>query len=302
MALQVTVMNKSRTTLDYSRRIERVVAHIGSHLDDALELETLAGIACFSPYHFHRIYRGLMRETVADTLRRLRLHRAAGDLTHSRRPMEAIATRAGYGSVAAFTRAFGAVYGTPPASFRRRYLERGIVPTVTAAPQPETEENAMYDVQFRETQPMRLAAISHHGAYMQIGTAFERIFAWAAGRGLLTPATRSIGVYYSDPHTVPAEDLVSDAGITVGPEVKAEGDVHILDIAGGRHAVITHKGPYAELERAYTWLYRTWLPESGLEAADRPCFEEYLNDPRSLPPTEWLTAIYLPLAAAEQAA
>lgn len=295
-------MNKSRTTLDYSRRIERVVAHIGAHLDEPLELETLAGIACFSPHHFHRIYRGLMRETVADTLRRLRLHRAAGDLIQSARPMGEIAARAGYGSVAAFTRAFSAVYGTPPATYRRQFVKRGAASPVTSASQPDTEENAMYDVDFRTTQNLRLAAISHHGAYMQIGTAFERVFAWASGRGLMTPATRSIGVYYSDPHTVPVADLVSEAGITVGPEVMGEGDVHILDLAGGRHAVITHKGSYSELERAYTWLYRSWLPQSGLEAANRPCFEEYLNDPRTLPPAEWLTAIYLPLLAEEKAA
>lgn len=293
-------MNKTSTTLDYSRRIERVVAHIGSHLDDPLELETLAAIACFSPYHFHRIYRGLMRETVTDTLRRLRLHRAAGDLTHGQRPMREIATRAGYGSVAAFTRAFGAVYGMPPASFRRRYVERGIVPTLASAEPAEPEENAMYSVEFRDVPPLRLAAIRHHGPYMEIGTAFERIFAWAAGRGLITPVTRSIAVYYSDPHSVPADALVSDAGIVVGPEISPAGDVRIVDIAGGRHAVIIHKGPYSELERAYSWLYCSWLPQSGLEAADRPCFEEYLNDPRQLPPAEWLTAIYLPLAAAER--
>jgi AraC family transcriptional regulator len=59
--------------------------------------------------------------------------------------------------------------------------------------------------------------------------------------------------------------------------------------------VLHHKGPYAELERAYAWLYGTWLPQSGEEAADRPVFEEYLNNPRALPPQEWLTDICLPL-------
>lgn len=153
-----------------------------------------------------------------------------------------------------------------------------------------------YDIDIRDAGPLRLAVARHHGSYMQIGTAFERVFAWAAGRGLLGPATHSIGVYYSDPHSVPAGDLVSEAGITVGPEVAGEGEIRVLTVAGGCHAVLTHKGPYAELERAYGWLYRGWLPASGMEAADRPCYEAYLNDPRTLPPQEWLTAIYLPLA------
>jgi AraC family transcriptional regulator len=36
--------------------------------------------------------------------------------------------------------------------------------------------------------------------------------------------------------------------------------------------------------------------------AAHPCFEEYLNNPRELPPEEWLTAVHLPLVAAEKAA
>jgi methylphosphotriester-DNA--protein-cysteine methyltransferase len=72
-------MNKPATVLDYSRRIERVARHIGAHLDQPLELGALAEVACFSPCHFHRIYRALSGETVAETIRRHRLHRAAGE-------------------------------------------------------------------------------------------------------------------------------------------------------------------------------------------------------------------------------
>ena len=50
-----------------------------------------------------------------------------------------------------------------------------------------------------------------------------------------------------------------------------------------------------ELPKAYEWLFGTWLPRQGLEPADRPPFEEYLNDPRGLPPAEWRTAVCVPL-------
>jgi AraC family transcriptional regulator len=60
--------------------------------------------------------------------------------------------------------------------------------------------------------------------------------------------------------------------------------------------VLHHRGPYAELNKAYRWLYREWLPTSGEQCADRPIFEEYLNNPRALPPEQWLTDICLPLA------
>jgi AraC family transcriptional regulator len=84
--------------------------------------------------------------------------------------------------------------------------------------------------------------------------------------------------------------------MTVGPQIVGEGDVRIFDLPGGPCAHVLYKGPYAELEPVYRWLYRDWLPASGHDPADRPSFEEYLNDYRDVPPSEWLTAIYVPLA------
>jgi AraC family transcriptional regulator len=69
----------------------------------------------------------------------------------------------------------------------------------------------------------------------------------------------------------------------------------LRSLAPGRVATLVHKGPYAELERVYRILYEEWLPESGEEADDRPCFEQYLNNPRDVPPSEWLTEVFLPL-------
>ena len=285
-------MTNKRTSLDYSRRIERVVQHIGAHLDDTLDLAKLAEIACFSPYHFHRIYRSVTGETVADTIRRERLHRAAGDLVRGQGTIVRIARTAGYGSVAAFTRAFAADYGIPPAQYRRQGR------LLSPARHSDDEELAMYSVQLRQIEPLRLAAFDHVGPYMEIGPVFERLFAWAGGRGLLRPDTRMIGLYYDDPAAVPAAKLRSKACVTLPDGVTPDADAQLVKLPGGRHAVVQHKGPYAELEQAYRWLYREWLPSSGLEPEDRPIFEEYLNNPRELPPSEWLTDICLPLQEA----
>jgi AraC family transcriptional regulator len=283
-------MNKPLTARDYHRRIELVIAHIGAHLDDPLDLDGLAAVACFSPYHFHRIYRSLIGETASETMRRLRLHRASGEIVQSKTPVARVARRAGYGSVAAFTRAFAAAYGVPPAQYRRR--GRLMVPST----EPDAPENAMYPVAIKTLPPVQLLTLPHRSPYVEIGAAFERLFALAGGRGLMVPETRSLGVYYDDPAAVPAAKLRSAAGVTVPAGTKAEGPAELIDLQGGRHAVLTHQGPYAELENAYRWLYREWLPKSGEEPADRPIFEEYLNNPRTLPPKEWLTAVCLPLA------
>ncbi len=121
-----------------------------------------------------------------------------------------------------------------------------------------------------------------------------------APRGLMGPTTRGIGIYYSDTHSVAPAEWRSDACISVAADVSPPDEAsapRLIDLAGGRHAVLRHKGPYAELHKAYDWLFGQWLPGSGEMPADRPVFEEYLNNPRELPPEEWLTEINLPLVA-----
>lgn len=283
-------MTEQTTRTDYAERIERVIIWLTEHLDEALDLTRLADVACMSPYHFHRIYHGMQKETVADTVRRLRLHRAAVELIAWTLPVERIARRAGYTSQEAFTRAFKAAYSVPPARYRSLFVP------IPGMPEKEsTMETATCPVTTREIAPIRVAALHHAGDYQQIGPTFERLAALGAAQGLMGPHTRMLGIFYDDPAATPVDALRSDACISVPSDWTATGELQKLEIRGGRYAVALHVGPYAELSRAYMWLLGTWLPQSGEEGADAPCIEEYMNDPRTLPPTEWRTEVWLPL-------
>jgi AraC family transcriptional regulator len=293
-------MQRISTRQSYAARLDRVLEHMTQRLDQPLSLEQLAAIGHFSPYHFHRIYRGLMGETVAETLRRMRLHRAAVELLQGTRTLDAIARHCGYGSAAAFNRSFAQTYGLPPGEFRRRRgLGIGLAPRITTDIDLISEQDVptMYEVKITQLAPIGVAALAHHGAYHDIGATFEKLAAWAAAHRV--PASnRSFGLYYDDPESKPAAELRSRACVEAPDDLPMEGAVHRLEIAGGRYAVLIHTGPYAELERPYRWLFGEWLPASGEEAADAPVVEEYLNDPHSLPPAQWQTAICVPLREA----
>jgi AraC family transcriptional regulator len=278
------------TATRHAERLARALRHLGENLDEAPGLEALAAVAAFSPFHFHRVWVAAMGETIAETRRRLLLHRAATELVRGALPIERIARRAGYAGPPAFGRAFRAAYGISPAAYRRA---GGIgVPPVHAT---RPDEDTMHDVSISRFPGAQLAAIRHVGDYAAIGTVFDRLAAWAGARGLIGPDTRFLGIYHDEPGTVPAARLRSDACLTVPAGTEVGGEVVRIDLAATRTAALVFKGPYAELEGAYRWLYGTWLPGSGEEPADMPCFEEYLNDPKSLPPSEWLTAVHLPL-------
>jgi AraC family transcriptional regulator len=283
-------MQRDVTRSSYAERIDRVLTHIGQDIDRRHQLDDLAEVACFSAHHFHRIYRAITGETVDETVRRLRLHRAAYELNSTTQPILRIARRAGYGSTAAFTRAFSAAYGRPPADYRRTRS--------TYAPTPTTNgrEPTMYTISIDTTPTMTLAGLPHKGDYNNIGTTFDRLSALAAAKGLFGPTTRMLGIYFDDPKCKPKSELNSFAGLTVPADFTPTDGLMVQHVPAGKIATLIHKGPYAELEKAYDFLFCDWLPTSGQEPGEAPPFEEYLNNPRELPPSEWLTKVCIPLA------
>jgi len=70
----------------FEQRMRCVVEHVYAHLDEPLALLTLADISHLSPHHWHRMYHALYGETMAASVKRLRLHRAAGWLARELGP------------------------------------------------------------------------------------------------------------------------------------------------------------------------------------------------------------------------
>jgi AraC family transcriptional regulator len=268
----------------YSERVQRVVDYLIGHLDEALDLDKLARVACFSPYHFHRMYRGLLGETVNETVRRLRLQRAALDLLDRELPIQRTARPAGYASQAAL--AFRAEYGEPPARYSGAWRKAQIGGEPNAA---------LYKVKIERLPKLRVAMIEHRGAYQLTSKTFERLTTIAATTGLLRTETRTIGIYYDDPDSLPEAKLRSAACITVPDHWSPSGELTEAYIEGGRYARIVHTGPYHELKMAYDWLYQIWLPVNAEELRDLPCLEEYTNSPRDVHSKDLETTVMMPL-------
>lgn len=277
-------MKKPETRVRYAQRMEPVLHWLASHPDTAPDLYQLADLACLSPYHFHRIYRALMGETVNGTVQRIRMHRAAVALAGSEDSVRVVASRAGYTSDAAFNRAFGTFFGMPPG----RYREARSGPL-------DPKELSMYPISIESFPGTTLAVLKHQGDYQEIGPVFVRAFMLAGALGLARPEATGFGVYFDDPEQVPTDQLRSLAGMSVAPDADVGRDLERFEIPAGRCAILTYTGPYNEISKPYSWLFSEWLPNSGLEPADFPVFEQYLNDPRTTPAAELQTRICLPV-------
>jgi AraC family transcriptional regulator len=296
-------------------RMRRVIGHVYDHLDEPLDLFVLADVACLSPHHWHRVYHAMLGETLAQTVKRLRLHRAAGQLANSATPVAQVAVMAGYPDVQSFTRIFKSVYGLPPASYRSNGQHREFDVTSASPAGPG------FDVAVRTLDELPVLAVEHRGSYMDIGRAFDLLFTGASAAGVVRPGVRMLGLFFDDPELVPEDalraqaalagcaepvtargaqplrrddQLVDETGPTCGP-VTVGTDLPRTAIPSGSYAVLTHIGPYASMKSAYRWLFGEWLPRSGFDPADGPVVEEYLNSPRDTAPADLRTLICVPV-------
>jgi AraC family transcriptional regulator len=290
---------KQTTGQNYRQRLTQVIDYVYNNLDGDLSVNALADVAIMSPYHFHRIYRGLAKEPINATIRRLRLQHAAAELIRSTQPIADIAKKVSYGSQEAFSRAFTLYFGERPREYResRQTNGKACIPYIAMLPTDTQEYTNMFETEIKEFEAINLVGYKHQGDYMNIGGVFEKLFIYAGSHGLLDEGTRSIGLYYGDPQSTPIDELRSMACVTANvDDIPDEADApEAMQIPAGKYATLLFKGSYAELEKPYSWLFGQWLPQSGYEAADFPPFEEYLNDPKETPPSELLTRIHCKL-------
>jgi AraC family transcriptional regulator len=296
---------KETTLRFYKERLLRVLVHVQQHLDEPLPLDKLARLACLSPYHFHHVFTGMLGESLASHVRRLRLERAAWRLKLTELPVVQIAFEAGYETHEAFTRAFRHNFGLSPAQFRRRnrpstriqapstvhYQNRNRLQNFGPA---QIQDKTM-KVTIKRLQPMAVAFMRHVGPYEKVGETWDRFMMLLGKDGLLAGNRQFIGICHDDPAVTSPDKVRYDACVTIDRDYRASGEIGLQQIPGGDYAVLTHFGPYRELAQSYAKLLGQWLPRSGRRLRSTPCFEIYFNSPENTEPEDLVTDLHAPL-------
>ncbi|MAM61947.1 AraC family transcriptional regulator [Maritimibacter sp. UBA3975] len=275
---------------DYEKRLLRVLDHVYDNLDGDLSLDTLAEVAALSRFHFHRVFTAVTGETLAYFIRRVRLHRAAMELLSGDLPVAEVAAKMGYDNTRSFSRTFRDAFGRTPSEFRSH--ARTLPPLRLGT----SGEKQMYDVKIEDQPERRLAMVEHRGPYIGIGEAFDKAGSTVMARGLGLHLGAMLGLYFDDPDNTPPEALRSAAGFEIDDSAPIEPPLVEMRAPGGKHAILTHKGPYTGLALAYKYLFGEWLATSGEMPREAPPFELYVNSPMDTAPDDLITLIGVPLA------
>jgi AraC family transcriptional regulator len=291
--------------------VNRAIDCIVTQLDQPLRLEEVSRVAGFSPYHFHRVFAALMGETPGQFVKRVRLERALSLMSHApRRSLTDIALACGFASSSDFSRSFKQRYGVPPSRFdlaawreeRREGVHatvREVDDSVHLARLPAGENPDGFEVLLRDLPARTVAYVRVLDPYRGTGVieAAERLVAWAEARGLAD--AQWLGYMWDDPEIVAVEDTRYDVAVEVtGAGIQPEGEVGVFDFPPMRVAQVAVRGGIDLEMRALDWLYGTWLPASGTEPDDQPCYEAWMGRPFAHGFEYFELFVQLPLRAA----
>jgi len=294
-----------------NRDLLDVVREIRDRPNDGATLDGLASRAGWSPFHLHRAFRALVRETPKQYRLRLQLQQAATRLASSGDSVLDVALGAGFNSHEVFTRAFRRYFGVTPAAYRERALKGASaemrrrhaalvhtsgpcfglfhVPASSLRRCPmatlsiERRELAAQNILF-----VRLRAARHEIANA-IGEGLGKAFPYSQRLGLAIagrPFTRYLAT---------GPGLFSlEVGMPVATAAPGEGAVEAGTLPAGPAAVAMHGGSYDQLSETYAELER-WIEKNGYRVGGAP-WESYITDPADHPdPADWRTEVYWPL-------
>jgi AraC family transcriptional regulator len=258
-------MAKADTLDAYALSVNRAIDYVTAHLGEPLPLAKLAEQGCFSPCHFHRVFKAIVGETHQDFIQRLRLERAV-QLLGGDQAITDIALNLGFSSPAHFAHDFKVRYGQTPRAYRAdRAGKNRKNPIVSAPREVHTERIEPIDCAVRVYPPYRVAYVRHIGGYGPgVGKAWQRLMGWARRAGVVTADSLRISCSWDDPELTEDARLRYDACLTVPNGVVGEGPIGIRELAGGRYAVARYRGPVDALGAFYDAVYGTALRQTGL--------------------------------------
>lgn len=294
-------ITKKPSQVKYQERMERVKDFVLHNMDEELTLDRLSQVAGFSKFHFNRQFSLFFGVSTFRFIQLIRLKRASYQLAFNRETKVIdIALDAQFANHESFSRAFNKLIGQSPTDFRAN-------PNWQSWKQKFDRPNKFINVENREKTSMeiktiefkttKVAKLQHRGNPNRVLESAGKFIEWRK-QTKLSPIKSSdtYGVAYDDPGSTAAADFRFDICGSIEGSIPSNPQGVVADeIPAGRCAVVRHLGSHDMMDDKIRYLYNEWLPASGEELRDFPCFFHYLNLIPEVEEHQLITDIYLPI-------
>ena len=281
----------------YVKQILNVLIYIESHIEDEITIEELAKIACYSPFHFYRIFHAIAGETVHKYVRRLRLEKAAGKLQYTSKPITDIALDSNFDTSSAFTKAFKQCMGKSPRNYRLNY--KLLYKEVNAMTKKINNLPMILPEKIETIPNINILFIRRCGNYAtSSNSAWEAMLAFINENKLDHSKLRFFSVFHDDTEITNEDKLRFDACVQVPREIQESGEVARKIINGGKYAIFTHHGEHQYIENTFDRIFLKWFPNSKDNFDEnRPCFCEHFHlEFIDTAESKLTTKIYIPIS------
>lgn len=273
-------------TIDYIRRINKVIDYIELNLSNEIRLDDLAQIACLSKYHFHRIFYSFTNESLYSFVSRLRTERSAALLLTQNRSITDIAFSCGFNDSATFSRAFKKHFNMSASEWLKRQnskIHQDYTIKSSYPPNSHIGHNFFFDPLYVEEkciEDLHIAYIRHRGFYGGDSSLFQSLYnklmAWAIPEGIASSPERKDIIVYHDPINITENDkLRISVGMTIPQKTEVSGEIGHLCLSKGKYLLCRFEVNNDEYGKAWAHVFTNILPKRGLQPDDRYCFELY---------------------------
>jgi AraC family transcriptional regulator len=278
----------------YASRIERAIAFIERATADGETpaLGDVAAAAAMSDYHFHRVFRIMTGETVADAITRIRL---GASLPALEQGIGEATGKSGYATSQAYARALKGKTGATPTMLKDNEEARSMASEALSNPAQSGGNAPPIRIEIASFEPLKVMAIRNVGDYRELNNGYGLLFETLSG--LVSPEA-IVGIYgipHDDPREVPLEQCRFDCAFLLDAAIEPEGELKSIELAGGEYLRMDHFGDFDLIHVAIDALYDWAIAHDHMVDA-RPLFIHYLDDPDEVPPAEQRAQIWLPLA------
>jgi len=269
--------------MDYIVGIQRGIDYIEAHLNQNVDIASVAEAANMSRWHFQRIFKAITGDTVKAYIRTRRFSEALENLLATDRAIIDIAIDTGFESQESFTRAFKQYFSLTPGQFRALGESRKFMRRVRIDDQYLRHINASIsrdpDIQHRDACVFVGLQTSFYGADSEKNNFADKLVelwdAFLPRMDEIPNAIPNIGFGLIEQTAKHAELLNYCSAMQVTSSAELPSDMVSLTVPAGRYALFTHVGDPMLLDDTVNYIYGTWLPHSGYEHSGDADIEIY---------------------------